>query len=112
VSQRKRDGMAVCARARVCVCVCVYFCVFEQDCMFECAWCARCCCWLRDHKKPHPAARSTHPTPPDPTPLHSTTHHPPPQYHPEASPGPHDADICFEQFVDMMKAEARVTASA
>lgn len=27
------------------------------------------------------------------------------QYHPEASPGPHDADICFEQFVDMMKAE-------
>lgn len=27
------------------------------------------------------------------------------QYHPEASPGPHDADICFEQFVDWMKAE-------
>lgn len=27
------------------------------------------------------------------------------QYHPEASPGPHDADICFAQFVDMMKAE-------
>ncbi|PNG99225.1 Carbamoyl-phosphate synthase small chain, partial [Tetrabaena socialis] len=27
------------------------------------------------------------------------------QYHPEASPGPHDADICFEQFIDMMKAE-------
>ncbi|GIL52863.1 hypothetical protein Vafri_8635 [Volvox africanus] len=27
------------------------------------------------------------------------------QYHPEASPGPHDADICFEQFVDMMRAE-------
>lgn len=26
------------------------------------------------------------------------------QYHPEASPGPHDADICFSQFVDMMKA--------
>lgn len=26
------------------------------------------------------------------------------QYHPEASPGPHDADVCFEQFVDMMKA--------
>lgn len=28
------------------------------------------------------------------------------QYHPEASPGPHDADVCFEQFVQMMK-EAR-----
>ncbi|EFJ47406.1 hypothetical protein VOLCADRAFT_81499 [Volvox carteri f. nagariensis] len=27
------------------------------------------------------------------------------QYHPEASPGPHDADICFEQFVEMMRAE-------
>jgi carbamoyl-phosphate synthase small subunit len=27
------------------------------------------------------------------------------QYHPESSPGPHDADICFEQFIDMMKAE-------
>ncbi|MEW5297685.1 MAG: hypothetical protein WDW38_006859 [Sanguina aurantia] len=27
------------------------------------------------------------------------------QYHPEASPGPHDADICFEQFMDMMKAD-------
>lgn len=27
------------------------------------------------------------------------------QYHPEASPGPHDADVCFEQFIDMMKAE-------
>lgn len=26
------------------------------------------------------------------------------QYHPEASPGPHDADVCFEQFVDMMRA--------
>jgi len=33
-----------------------------------------------------------------------------PQYHPEASPGPHDADICFAQFVDMMKAEALVKA--
>jgi len=32
------------------------------------------------------------------------------QYHPEASPGPHDADICFAQFVDMMKAEALVNA--
>lgn len=27
------------------------------------------------------------------------------QYHPEASPGPHDADVCFEQFIDMLKAE-------
>lgn len=34
------------------------------------------------------------------------------QYHPEASPGPHDADICFEQFVDMMRAEAKVPAAA
>nr|YP_009237297.1 carbamoyl phosphate synthase small subunit [Wildemania schizophylla]AKS28344.1 carbamoyl phosphate synthase small subunit [Wildemania schizophylla] len=25
------------------------------------------------------------------------------QYHPEASPGPHDADYLFEQFVDIMK---------
>eukprot|EP01025_Chloroclados_australasicus_P038754 TRINITY_DN4003_c0_g2_i1.p1 TRINITY_DN4003_c0_g2~~TRINITY_DN4003_c0_g2_i1.p1 ORF type:complete len:433 (-),score=51.25 TRINITY_DN4003_c0_g2_i1:457-1755(-) len=25
------------------------------------------------------------------------------QYHPEASPGPHDADVCFEQFVEMMR---------
>eukprot|EP00894_Picocystis_sp_ML_P003693 jgi/Pico_ML_1/54210/g4616.t1 len=24
------------------------------------------------------------------------------QYHPEASPGPHDADVCFEEFIDMM----------
>lgn len=34
-----------------------------------------------------------------------------PQYHPEASPGPHDADVCFEQFVEMMKAEALVKAA-
>jgi carbamoyl-phosphate synthase small subunit len=27
------------------------------------------------------------------------------QYHPEASPGPHDADICFEQYIEMMAAE-------
>ena len=26
------------------------------------------------------------------------------QYHPEASPGPHDADYLFEKFVDLMKA--------
>ena len=25
------------------------------------------------------------------------------QYHPEASPGPHDADVAFKQFVEMMK---------
>jgi carbamoyl-phosphate synthase small subunit len=24
------------------------------------------------------------------------------QYHPEASPGPHDADYLFRQFVDLM----------
>lgn len=34
------------------------------------------------------------------------------QYHPEASPGPHDADICFEQFVDMMKAEVSAPVAA
>ena len=27
------------------------------------------------------------------------------QYHPEASPGPHDADVCFEQYIEMMVAE-------
>lgn len=27
------------------------------------------------------------------------------QYHPEASPGPHDADVCFDQFIDWMRAE-------
>ena len=27
------------------------------------------------------------------------------QYHPEASPGPHDADVCFEQFIDMVQKE-------
>mmetsp|Transcript_6398 Transcript_6398/g.23151 ORF Transcript_6398/g.23151 Transcript_6398/m.23151 type:complete len:417 (-) Transcript_6398:96-1346(-) len=26
------------------------------------------------------------------------------QYHPEASPGPHDSDVCFADFVNMMKA--------
>ena len=25
------------------------------------------------------------------------------QYHPEASPGPHDADYLFRQFVDLME---------
>ena len=36
------------------------------------------------------------------------------QYHPESSPGPHDADVCFEQFVGMMRAEraAKATATA
>ena len=28
------------------------------------------------------------------------------QYHPEASPGPHDSDICFDQFIAMLEAEA------
>lgn len=27
------------------------------------------------------------------------------QYHPEASPGPHDGDVSFKQYVDMMAAE-------
>ena len=27
------------------------------------------------------------------------------QYHPEASPGPHDSDICFDQFIAMLEAE-------
>ena len=27
------------------------------------------------------------------------------QYHPEAAPGPHDADICFDEFIEMMAAE-------
>lgn len=34
------------------------------------------------------------------------------QYHPEASPGPHDADVCFEQFVEWMKAERQAAATA
>ena len=25
------------------------------------------------------------------------------QYHPEASPGPHDAEYLFDRFIDMMK---------
>jgi carbamoyl-phosphate synthase small subunit len=33
------------------------------------------------------------------------------QYHPEASPGPHDADICFQQYVDMMAAERKAVAA-
>ena len=27
------------------------------------------------------------------------------QYHPEASPGPHDSDYLFEEFMDMMKGD-------
>lgn len=27
------------------------------------------------------------------------------QYHPEASPGPHDSDVCFDQFMAMMEAD-------
>uniref|UniRef100_A0A7R9Z1M4 Carbamoyl phosphate synthase arginine-specific small chain n=1 Tax=Chlamydomonas euryale TaxID=1486919 RepID=A0A7R9Z1M4_9CHLO len=34
------------------------------------------------------------------------------QYHPESSPGPHDADVCFQQFIDMMKAERGMKAVA
>ncbi|GFH23140.1 glutamine amidotransferase type-1 domain-containing protein [Haematococcus lacustris] len=33
------------------------------------------------------------------------------QYHPEASPGPHDADVCFEQFVEWMRAERAAPAT-
>ena len=33
------------------------------------------------------------------------------QYHPEASPGPHDSDPCFEDFVHMMKAAKREKAA-
>ncbi|WP_027365142.1 glutamine-hydrolyzing carbamoyl-phosphate synthase small subunit [Desulfotruncus alcoholivorax] len=29
------------------------------------------------------------------------------QYHPEASPGPHDSDYIFDQFMDMMRGEGR-----
>lgn len=32
------------------------------------------------------------------------------QYHPEASPGPHDSRYLFDQFVEMIKAEAKVPA--
>jgi carbamoyl-phosphate synthase small subunit len=28
------------------------------------------------------------------------------QYHPEASPGPHDSDYLFAQFVEMMERES------
>lgn len=32
------------------------------------------------------------------------------QYHPEASPGPHDSDVCFEQFMAMIKGGKAVPA--
>ena len=34
------------------------------------------------------------------------------QYHPEASPGPHDSDICFDQFMSMLEEERSGTPSA
>jgi carbamoyl-phosphate synthase small subunit len=34
------------------------------------------------------------------------------QYHPEASPGPHDADVCFEQFIKMLEAEKSSAVAA
>jgi carbamoyl-phosphate synthase small subunit len=34
------------------------------------------------------------------------------QYHPEASPGPHDADVCFEAFIDLMAAEKKGKGAA
>ncbi len=30
------------------------------------------------------------------------------QYHPEASPGPHDSDYLFAQFVDLMERETQL----
>ncbi|MFB8788131.1 MAG: glutamine-hydrolyzing carbamoyl-phosphate synthase small subunit [Potamolinea sp.] len=33
------------------------------------------------------------------------------QYHPEASPGPHDADYLFEQFVDLMRSHRQSAAT-
>ncbi|MBK5101586.1 MAG: hypothetical protein JJE15_11445, partial [Desulfobacteraceae bacterium] len=29
------------------------------------------------------------------------------QYHPEASPGPHDANYLFDRFIEMMKTNPR-----
>lgn len=34
------------------------------------------------------------------------------QYHPEASPGPHDADVCFEQYIEMMEEERNAVMAA
>ena len=33
------------------------------------------------------------------------------QYHPEASPGPHDSDVCFDQFIAMLEAEKDSSSS-
>ena len=33
------------------------------------------------------------------------------QYHPEASPGPHDASYLFQRFVDLMASERRKTGA-
>jgi len=34
------------------------------------------------------------------------------QYHPEASPGPHDADVCFDMFIELVRAEKQGQESA
>ena len=34
------------------------------------------------------------------------------QFHPEASPGPHDATYLFDKFIDMMESEKRKAKSA
>ena len=34
------------------------------------------------------------------------------QYHPEASPGPHDADVCFDQFVGLLTAARGAAVAA
>jgi len=34
------------------------------------------------------------------------------QYHPEASPGPHDADYMFEQFVQTMRDARKATTAS
>eukprot|EP00887_Chlorella_sp_A99_P005426 scaffold1.g5426.t1 len=34
------------------------------------------------------------------------------QYHPEASPGPHDADVCFNQFIALLEAERKAAVPA
>ena len=33
------------------------------------------------------------------------------QYHPEASPGPHDSDVCFEQSMDMIRKDKQADGS-
>ena len=34
------------------------------------------------------------------------------QYHPEASLRPHDSDVCFEQFIELMKADRGMPLAA